>query len=58
MLWLIRRWWDWVGPHGPWGAAGFFPFMISIALVAGFTLPPLIWVLKNTIGPWWAYWLR
>jgi hypothetical protein len=55
MLWGLKLCPDGSCPWGP--AAGGVIFMLLLAAVTLFIIPPILWLMKVAVAPWWAFWL-
>lgn len=54
----LKWWWGWAGPESPIGtASAALIFIPSIVVAGAIILPPIIWLITQTVGPWWRYWL-
>jgi len=59
MMKAIQWWRYWHGLDSPLGHM--IPVLLIVVQIAGaFTilLPPMIWAVREAVGPWWAFWLR
>lgn len=55
---MIRTALRYLGPSSPWGPAlsGIATLVVAM-LGTAILAPPILWVGKSIIGPWWKFWL-
>lgn len=54
---IFAAWWHWAGPDSPIGIiSGVFIFFPSVVIAGVVLFPPLWWLLRHAVGPWWAFW--
>ncbi len=51
----LKIYWGWVGPNGAMGPTGAIIFVLSLLLVFVLVFPPLAYLWRMIVGPWWAF---